>query len=293
MVDMAKKGINPDVDLPIPKSGRNGKKGRMTAQSSNGNPAIDETLGGHESQIAWVLEILGWLNPVSKGFTATEEQLQRLPHPDFAAFLLEKVIGPNGKAFGFVPPPQVSLTPSDEPETLGPEWEDAIGEKWKQEEKRHGRASDPLLQALRLRWDGAGSVLDWLGEEKLGDQLSCPWPLLPLAFDTGREIINAYLRKDVPFFDDLARVVRVASGSGRANDESLRIVVIETAESLAELLKRNPSGEELKAEYAKRGHPPVSDWTKMLKNSRLASFVKCQRGGVRSKRKSDKRRSVL
>lgn len=145
---------------------------------------------------------------------------------------------------------------------------------------------DKLYQAL------SSYAKSWEVAEASGDDAS----LLSLCGSIptsqwGAILFERWLKFDVEFFDDLARVLRTLGGVHKDKvDAPLELRVIEAAWGLAERLKRDPTRAEVMDECERLDIRPVS-WHHMWRRCRLGFLAGAGRGSPKGKRGAAKRRT--
>ncbi|MCX6837859.1 MAG: hypothetical protein NTX35_08610 [Verrucomicrobia bacterium] len=235
------------------------KKRKNRAKAATDKDQLSE---GTSSLISWMFSVLGW-QPGS----VPVEWIERLPHPSFAAFVVEEMLGKNSALWGFPSRPKAIL--DDEPEIHGIEWDAAVQRLCDLKAKLHTEPRHLLLKSFWSRWQCLGDVMSW--------QDSCmitewDWPSMPLQIETGAATLNAYLGGDIDFFRDIVRMMENEAGENRTSNWIKGIAVIQIAFDLFKSETGNPSKEQVQQTAEKSGIQ-VADWSSMFKDCCL-DFLK-------------------
>ena len=231
------------------------KKRKNDAKAATQKDQLSE---GTSSLISWMFSVLGW-QPGS----VPAEWIERLPHPSFAAFVVEEMLGKNSALWGFPPCPKAIL--DDEPEIHGPEWDAAVQRLWDLKAKLHKEPRHLLLKAFWSRWQCLRTVMSWQDSSMIPGM---DWPSMPLQIETGAATLNAYLGGDIDFFRDIVRMMENETGENRTSNWIKGIAVIQIAFDLCNSETGNPFKEQVR-ETAEKSGIKVVDWSSMFKDCGL------------------------
>lgn len=178
-------------------------------------------------------------------------------------------------------PSQDHALPDDE-EFLSPGW-DAATERLL--ELQGLRSSARPRHKLVEQFDQASWFLEANVECEDAMAAAEYWGRFPFA-DWGERFFEAWLKNDVAFFEDLARVSRTLAGIHKADKiagDAVELMVLRAAYDLAERLRRDPSRDEVMAECQRLGIR-VGHWGKTLKRCKLDFLKGATRGRPKAKK---------
>lgn len=178
-------------------------------------------------------------------------------------------------------PSQDHALPDDE-EFLSEPWDAAIG---RLHDLQGLRPSARPRHKLVEQFDEASCFLEGNIERGDAEALAEYWCRFPFAA-WGERFFDAWLKGDVAFFEDLARVARTLAGVHKSDligEDAVEKKVLEAALDLAWRLRRDPSRDEVMEECQRLGIH-VGSWRHTLKRCKLDFLKGASRGRPKVKK---------